>query len=172
MTLSEMRGNMGKDKVVKKAPVPLYEEPEGLACIEFLSIVLAPYQGIAAGDLQHMLESIWRACRSDKVKYLKVARWYAVHLTVLVREQREDIDVISRIWRTATVKPTPKEQATVELFLKKEESRFSSEEVKRVHLIMNSIYEGNIYRLKQAAGSIVIVLDEWIAEADYCERIS
>ena len=133
-----------------------------IECIDFISAVLIPYQGVVAGDLQNVIKYIWRADFKGKIQDLHKALWYAKHAVNVIHSQREDTNKIARAWRTALAKRNSEEEKVFVLGMKQIQKHMSVNERKCFKKVINSIADGNLYQLVKGGMNLVSALEEWI----------
>ena len=150
--------DMGYDKVSRPAH---YTGQGGIECIDFITVVIAPYQGVVAGDLQNILKYVWRADYKNGLEDLKKACWYAEHIIKTITAQQDDVNQIQRAWRTVFVKRTQKENELLDIALLQVKSHMTDKEKKCFDMIISAIIDGNLYQLKDSGKQLLSGLQEW-----------
>lgn len=151
---------MGYDKVNRPAH---YAGQGGVECIDFIAIVIAPYQGVVAGDLQNILKYIWRADYKNGLEDLKKACWYAEHIVKTISSQQEDVKRIETAWRTVFVKRTKEEDALLQVALLQVKSYMSEKEKNCFDMIISAIIDGNLYQLTNSGKQLLSNLQKWVS---------
>lgn len=139
-----------------------YAGQGSVECIDFIKVLIAPYQGVIAGDLQNVLKYTYRAHYKNGIEDIKKARWYAGHAVREIYRQQNDTELIARAWRTAFVKRTTEEQILFEKACKEIEERLAEQEVSCFREMVHAIDSANLYQFKKGPVWLLNALDEWI----------
>ena len=148
---------------VDKVNHPVHYADQGdIECIDFITVIVAPYQGVVAGDLQNVIKYTWRADYKNGIEDLKKALWYAGHATKQIRLQEADVNRISRVWRTVVVKRTLEEDELLAKAVNQVKKHLTDKEKSFYDIVINSIVDGNLYRLKSGTENLISALEDWI----------
>lgn len=139
-----------------------YAEQGDIECIDFITVIVAPYQGVVAGDLQNVIKYTWRADYKNGIEDLKKALWYAGHATKQIRLQEADVNRISRVWRTVVIQRTPEEDELLTKAVTQVKRHLTDKEKSFYDIVINSIVDGNLYRIKSGTDNLISALENWI----------
>lgn len=139
-----------------------YADQGDIECIDFITVIVAPYQGVVAGDLQNVIKYTWRADYKNGIEDLKKALWYAGHATKQIRLQEADVNRISRVWRTVVIKRTPEEDELLAKAVNQVKKHLTDKEKSFYDIVINSIVDGNLYRLKSGTENLITALEDWV----------
>ena len=152
---------------VDKVNHPVHYADQGeIECIDFITVMVAPYQGVVAGDLQNVVKYTWRADYKNGIEDLKKALWYARHATKQIHFQLADINRLSRAWRTVVVERTPEEDEILKKAVKQVKKHLTENEKIFFDIIVNAIVDGNLYRKKTEDIALITSLEDWISHYD------
>ena len=152
---------------VDKVNHPVHYADQGeIECIDFITVMVAPYQGVVAGDLQNVVKYTWRADYKNGIEDLKKALWYARHATKQIHFQLADINRLSRAWRTVVVERTPEEDEILKKAVKQVKKHLTENEKIFFDIIVNAIVDGNLYRKKAEDIALITALEDWISHYD------
>lgn len=155
---------MAQDKQFDVVNCPVHYTGQGaIECIDYIAVVIAPYQGIVAGDLKDILKYTWRAKRKNGIEDLKKARWYAQHVTQQIRMQENDELSMIRVWRTACIQRTKEEDAFLEAACQQVADGLSDEEKRCYRKMMHAIVDANLYRYKKGCDWLLSAIEELIS---------
>lgn len=152
---------------VDKVNHPVHYADQGeIECIDFITVMVAPYQGVVAGDLQNVVKYTWRADYKNGIEDLKKALWYVHHATKQIHLQLADINRLSRAWRTVVVERTSEEDEILKKAVKQVKKHLSKNEEVFFDIIVNAIVDGNLYRKKTEDIALITALEDWISHYD------
>lgn len=143
-----------------------YADQGEIECIDFITVMVAPYQGVVAGDLQNVIKYTWRADYKNGIEDLKKALWYARHTTKQIHFQLADINRLSRAWRTVVVERTPEEDEILKKAVEQVKRHLTENEKIFFDIIVNAIVDGNLYRKEAEDIALITALEDWISHYD------
>lgn len=144
---------------------PHYAGQGGVECIEYIEVVLIPYQGVVAGDIQNILKYTWRCRYKNGLQDLEKAVWYAHHLVRTLEKQ--DTDPRRKLWgrvnRLADVPLLPEESSILRNGMAQVEKNLSSEELPVYREMMSCFVMGNLHKSKEYRTRLIDRLERWCA---------
>lgn len=160
----------GKGKMVDNVNHPShYSKPGEIECIDFITKMVAPYQGVVAGDLQNVMKYTWRCKNKNGKEDLKKAQWYANHAIGKIEEQMKDPTLLKRAMLTVDgFRHTEDEHDFIVKSVKQVEKELTPRERSSYEVIVGCIMEGTLYKDKHAIEVFRTAFDNW--ERDYFDK--
>ena len=144
-----------------------YASQGEIECIDYISAVVTPYQGVVAGDLQNVLKYTWRCHHKNGVEDLKKAQWYANHAIKKIQEQMQDTNsdrYKMAMYAISNYKQTQAEHDLILKAAKQVEKGLKPIEASKYELVLATIMNGDLYKDIRTHKALTTALNDWVQE--------
>lgn len=132
-------------------------------CIDFIRIMVKPYRGVIAGDLQNVLKYTWRAQFKNGREDIAKAAWYAEHarkeIEIMVKDPRTHRDMLQ--YAKAHGNWTREEKDLFNNAMKERIPSMVPEEAGKYAALLKSIANGAAVKQPEKLTDGIRTLKEW-----------